>query len=78
MAATQAERYCPIGGGPVAGDTNVLFGEWCCSEAYAEEYVGEVRAQSSRPVPFRREPTSQGAASGAAAASSGPIDRERE
>ena len=39
------ERYCPICGKPVTDPTYNRFGEFCCSEAHAEEYVKDVRAQ---------------------------------
>ncbi|MGH7326664.1 MAG: hypothetical protein ACREJ9_18745 [Candidatus Rokuibacteriota bacterium] len=45
MAIQTTERYCPVCGKPVPEGTYNRFGEWCCSEAHAEEYVGEVRAQ---------------------------------
>lgn len=45
---TTTERYCPICGKPVTEGSYTRFGEWCCSEAHAEEYVAEVRAQKQR------------------------------
>lgn len=45
MTAETKERYCPICGKPVTEPTYNRFGEWCCSEAHAEAYVKEVRAQ---------------------------------
>lgn len=48
MATQTTERYCPICGKPVTEDTYNRFGELCCSEAHAEEYVAEVRAQKQR------------------------------
>lgn len=50
MATQTTERYCPICGKPVTEENYNRFGEWCCSEAHAEEYVAEVRAQKQRPV----------------------------
>lgn len=40
-----AEKYCPICGKEVNEETFKRFGEYCCSEEHAEEYVKEVRAQ---------------------------------
>jgi endogenous inhibitor of DNA gyrase (YacG/DUF329 family) len=51
MATQATERYCPICGKPVTGETYDRFGEWCCSDAHAEEYVAEVRAQKQRQAP---------------------------
>ena len=45
MATETTEKYCPICGKPVTDPTYKRFGEFCCSEARAEEYVKEVRAQ---------------------------------
>ena len=45
MAVETSERYCPICGKPVTDPTYNRFGELCCSEAHAEQYVKEVRAQ---------------------------------
>lgn len=45
MAVQTNEKYCPICGKPVADPTYNRFGELCCSEAHAEEYVKEIRAQ---------------------------------
>lgn len=45
MTAEMKERYCPICGKPATEPTYNRFGEWCCSEEHAEEYVKEVRAQ---------------------------------
>lgn len=42
------QRYCPICGRPVAEGVFDRFGEWCCSEGHAQEYVAEVRAQKQR------------------------------
>lgn len=48
MAVEMNEKYCPICGKPVRDPTYKRFGELCCSEAHAEEYVKEVRAQKLR------------------------------
>lgn len=45
MTVETSERYCPICGRAVTEPTFKRFGEWACSEAHAEEYVTEVRAQ---------------------------------
>jgi hypothetical protein len=45
MAVEATEKYCPICGKPVTDPTWKRFGDLCCSEADAEEYVKEVRAQ---------------------------------
>jgi len=45
MALQTTERYCPICGKPVTDPTYDRFGELCCSEAHAEAYVKEIRAQ---------------------------------
>ena len=50
MATQTTERYCPICGKPVTEETYNRFGEWCCSDGHAEEYVAEVRAQKQRQV----------------------------
>lgn len=50
MATQVTEHYCPICGKPVAEATHNRFGEWCCSDAHAEEYVGEVRTKKQRTV----------------------------
>jgi endogenous inhibitor of DNA gyrase (YacG/DUF329 family) len=50
MATQTTERYCPICGKPVIEETYNRFGEWCCSDAHAEEYVAEVRAQKQQQV----------------------------
>lgn len=60
MAIQMTERYCPICGKPVPEATYNRFGEWCCSEAHAEEYVADVRAQkqsqaaATNPAPVER------------------------
>lgn len=61
MATQVTGRYCPICGSAVTENTHDRFGEWCCSEAHAEEYVAEVRALKQRqaavpPVTARAEP----------------------
>jgi endogenous inhibitor of DNA gyrase (YacG/DUF329 family) len=50
MAIQATERYCPTCGRPVTEGTYNRFGEWCCSEAHADEYVAEVRAQKQRQL----------------------------
>lgn len=50
MATQTLDRYCPICGKAVADNTWDRFGEWCCSEGHAEEYVAEVRAQKQRQL----------------------------
>lgn len=50
MATQVTERYCPVCGKPVADATYNRFGEWCCSDAHAEEHVAEVRSQKQRNV----------------------------
>ncbi len=48
MAIETAEKYCPICGKQVKDPTFNRFGEWACSEAHADEYVKETRAQKIR------------------------------
>src|SRR5215813_8468321 len=62
MTSAVQEHYCPICGKDVTDLTWKRFGEWCCSEAHAEEYVKEVRsrrqatnARSQEPVAIARE-----------------------
>lgn len=43
-------RYCPMCGRSVSDGTWDRFGEWCCSEAHAEEYATEVRGQKQRQI----------------------------
>jgi len=50
MATQVTERYCPVCGKPVADATHNRFGEWCCSDAHAEEYVAEVRSERQRKL----------------------------
>jgi len=50
MAVETTEQYCPICGKEVAEPAFKRFGEWACSEAHAEEYVKEVRAQRVRAI----------------------------
>lgn len=50
MATQVTERYCPVCGKPAADATHNRFGEWCCSDAHAAEYVAEVRAEKQRKV----------------------------
>lgn len=45
MAIETRERYCPICGRLATDPALNCFGEWACSEAHADEYVKEVRAQ---------------------------------
>jgi uncharacterized Zn finger protein (UPF0148 family) len=62
MAVQTTEKYCPICGKPATDPTYNRFGELACSEAHAEEYVKEVRAQkvqahaANRAVPEERLP----------------------
>lgn len=46
--AETTRRYCPMCVKAVTDETYDRFGEWCCSEAHAEESVREVRAQKLR------------------------------
>ncbi len=50
MSTVTTKRYCPICGKTVEDETFDRFGEWCCSEAHAEEHVAEVRAQKQRQL----------------------------
>ena len=50
MATGTIEKYCPICGKEATDPTFKRFGEWACSEAHAEEYVKEVRAQKLRTM----------------------------
>jgi hypothetical protein len=50
MTTDTNEKYCPICGKPVTEPTYNRFGEWCCSEDHAEQYVKEVRAQKAQAV----------------------------
>lgn len=50
MATQVTERYCPVCGKPVADATYNRFGEWCCSDAHAVEYVAEVRSEKQREL----------------------------
>ena len=50
MATQTTERYCPICGKPVTESTWNRFGDWCCSEAHAEEHVAEVRTQKQQQL----------------------------
>ena len=56
MAIEGQEHYCPICGKEVTDPTWKRFGEWCCSEAHAEEYVREVRARRQAPATPREQP----------------------
>lgn len=59
MAIETREKYCPICGREAADPTLNRFGEWACSEAHAEEYVQEVRAQKVRAAASAPEPQRQ-------------------
>lgn len=48
MAIETREQYCPICGRLVAEATYNRFGEWCCSDPHAEEYVAEVRSRKQQ------------------------------
>lgn len=50
MAIQTTDKYCPICGKEVTEPSFKRFGEWACSEAHAEEYVKEVRAEKLRVV----------------------------
>ena len=50
MATQVTERDCPVCGKPVAAATHNRFGEWCCSDAHADEYVAEVRSKKQREL----------------------------
>ena len=50
MATQTTERYCPMCGKPVTEATWNRFGDWCCSEAHAEEHVAEVRARKQQQL----------------------------
>jgi len=50
MTTQTTERYCPICGKPVTEEIYNRFGECCCSETHAEEYVAEVRTQKQKQV----------------------------
>lgn len=50
MAIQTTDKCCPICGKDVPEPSFKRFGEWACSEAHAEEYVTEVRAQKLRTV----------------------------
>jgi hypothetical protein len=50
MAVETTKKYCPICGKPVTDPAYERFGELCCSEAHAEEYVKEIRAQKVQAV----------------------------
>ena len=54
MAIQTTEKYCPICGKDVAEPNFKRFGEWACSEAHAEEYAKEVRAEKLRAAPEPR------------------------
>ena len=62
MATQVTERYCPVCGKPVADATHNRFGEWCCSDAHADEYVAEVRSKKQRELasPERPRETQRG------------------
>ena len=50
MATQVTERYCPICGKAVADATHNRFGEWCCGDVHAEEYVAEARSKKQREL----------------------------
>jgi hypothetical protein len=50
MAIRTAEKHYPICGKDVAEPDFKRFREWACSEAHAEEYLKDVRAQKFRIV----------------------------
>lgn len=56
MATQVTERYCPVCGKPVAEATHNRFGEWCCSDAHAQEYVAEVRSAKQRTLAGAERP----------------------
>ena len=56
MTSEAQEHDCPICGKEVTDPTWKRFGEWCCSEAHAEEYVKEVRARKQATHAAPREP----------------------
>ncbi len=59
MAIQTTEKCCPICGKDVPEPSFKRFGELACSEAHADEYVKEVRAQKVRavaPEPRRVDP----------------------
>ena len=45
MDGDTGNHDCPICGKEMTEPTWKRFGQWCCSEAHAEAYVKEVRAQ---------------------------------
>ena len=55
---TTTKKYCPICGKPATDPTYERFGEFCCSEAHAEEYVKEVRAQKLQAASSQNRPAS--------------------
>lgn len=59
MAVETRTRYCPICGKPVADSTYDRFGEWCCSEPHADEYVAEVRAKKQQQAAAAPAPSPQ-------------------
>jgi hypothetical protein len=56
MAVEATEKYCPICGKPVTDSTYKRFGELCCSETHAEEYVKDVRAQKVQAQALQGRP----------------------
>lgn len=56
MATQVTERYCPVCGKPVADAAHNRFGEWCCSDAHAEAYVADVRAEKQRNLAGAERP----------------------
>lgn len=59
MTTQTTERYCPVCGKPVTEATWNRFGEWCCSDAHAEEHVTEVRTQKQRQLATAGAPSQQ-------------------
>jgi len=56
MATEATQHYCPMCGKPVNDDAFNRFGEWCCSEAHAEAYVGDVRKEKQQSVVTAEQP----------------------
>lgn len=80
MAIRTAENHYPICGKDVAEPDFKRFREWACSEARAEEYLKDVRAQKFRivaPEPRRSDrPARRGAAHDTPRRSHGGAERE--
>ena len=56
MATEATQHYCPMCGKPVNDDAFNRFGEWCCFEAHAEAYVGEVRKETQQSAVTAEQP----------------------